>query len=170
MSILTIDDFESGKYKIPLDVKQEIDFQNYIDCVECEILPQLFGVELYELFKADFDIIGTEPTDQRFKDVFDKFNKQNDCNIIQSEGIKEMLRGFIYFSYVRDLQTRLTTVGMTKTKHENSTWTDAVMHDLIERYNNAIGSYQAIQYFMCNMESSVYPEFKGVRKAYNHTF
>ena len=51
--ILTIDDFETGETKIALDPEQEIDLDEYIDKVEDEYLPKLFGVDLYNLFVAD---------------------------------------------------------------------------------------------------------------------
>ena len=173
-TILTIDDFENGRYKIPVNQSQETDLNDKIKFVEDNYLPCLLGVELYDLFIIDYFTtpIVNEPTEARFKKIFDTFNYQNDgCDlIVQSGGIKDLLKGIIYYLYTRDEVTRITTVGIKKTDSENSQNISAIKHDINARYNDSIKTYKAIQFYICDTVEFDYPEFKGIDKKINHIF
>ena len=98
MAILQVSDFASGRYKIPVKTNQDAGLTEKIDFVENTYLPRLFGVELYDLFIADLSV-GTPqvPSDPRFLQVFDPFKDQTDDCLTQSEGMKVMLQGFVYY-------------------------------------------------------------------------
>jgi len=163
MSILNITDFNSGRYKIPLNPEQNTDLQIQIDYVENYYLKRLFGIDLYNLFIADLalPVVG-EPTDPRFVKVFDSFDYQytNDC-IYTSEGIKEMLKGLTYFYYLRDLNKIVTTVGTTIAKSANSENVSALWANVTSRYNESVDTFNVIQLYMNNFNSVDYPEFEG---------
>ena len=170
MSILTIDDFENGRYGIPLNPEQEIDLGLFIDQVELDYLPTLFGKELYDLFIADLALpVAGEPTDARFIKVFNPFIEQPDI-FVQSKGIKEMLKGFVYYTYVKDQVSRVMTIGIKKTTGENSENVSAIHHDILCRYNDAIATYCAIQWWMDQEDPETYPEFEGLRKNFDHPY
>ena len=169
--ILTTDDFSTGRFKIPKNTKQTADLQVYLDRVEAEYLPQLFGVELYNLFVADYNSAPAgQPTAPRFILIFDPFLFQDDQRYLRSEGIKEMLKGFVYYLYLRDRITRVTTTGLKETKSENADNVSGTHHDLNSRFNEAVESYQAMQSYMLNVDPDDYPEFKGIVQRYNHIF
>ena len=172
--ILTINDFDNGRYQIPTNPKQDADLMACIQYVEDFYLPKLFGVELYELFLDDLSLpVAGEPTDPRFIKIFNAFNYQSDesCNeLVRSEGIKEMLKGIVYYHYVRDEPTRVTTVGIKRTKSDNSTNVTAIKHDITSRLNQAVVTYKSIQFYICYNTDFEYPEFKGVEQKYNHQF
>ena len=171
--ILKTDDFEYGRFKIPLDPTSEVnDFPQYLDRVEAEYLPQLFGVELYDLFVIDWNTAPVgEPTDPRFIFIYNAFDYQDDTHgLLQSEGIKEMLQGFVYFLYVRDNITRITTEGLKETTGSNSINVSGTRHDLVSRWNEAVENWKIIQYYMDQVDPDLYPEFKGIEQRYNHTF
>ena len=174
MAILTINDFSNGRYKIPVNPTQEIDLTDKITYVEGYYLPRLLGVELYNLFIADLAApVAGEPTDPRFVKIFNPFYYQEsgDCEIlVQSKGIKEMLKGMVYYLYTRDEVSRITTVGIKKTDSENSQNVSAIKHDITSRWNQSIETYKAIQYYICNADDFEYDEFQGVNEPFNHPF
>jgi len=161
--ILTIEDFEIGRTKIALNPEQEQDLEDYIDSVESDYLPKLFGVELYDLFKSDWNTppVGV-PTDPRFVTVFNEFVKQNNHVLIQSIGMTEMLKCFVYYLYLRDDVTRSTTVGLERVLGENSESVTAIGHDITSRYNEGVDAFKTIQYYMYQFMPEEYPEYKGV--------
>jgi hypothetical protein len=69
-------------------------------------------------------------------------------NQIDSEGIKEMLKGFIYFEYVKDLSNQMTPIGLVKPDNENSTVANTLFSMMYTRYNEAIRSYNSIRDFI----------------------
>tara|TARA_R110000764_G_scaffold89383_2_gene170859 strand:- start:3281 stop:3799 length:519 start_codon:yes stop_codon:yes gene_type:complete len=161
--ILSISDFQYGRTKIALNPIQETDLGEYIDAVESEYLPQLFGKELYDLFIADWNapVVGV-PTATRFAVVYNPFVYQNDTVLIQSEGIKEMLKDMVYYLFVRDMPTRVTTVGLERVLGENSEYVSAITHDVTSRYNQGIETFDTIQYYMRVFDKINYPEYKGI--------
>ena len=171
--ILSIEDFETGRYKIALDPEQETDLDEYIDKVEDEYLPKLFGKELYDLFVIDWNTIPVGvPTDARFSMVYDAFVEQNDNVLIQSLGIKEMLKGFVYYLFLRDDVTRSTTLGLEKMVGENVQSVTAIQHDITSRYNEGVDTFTTIQYYIdfFTPKAFEYPEFKGVQIPYANIF
>lgn len=175
-SVLDIDDFEEGRYTIPANPEQEDGLQSYIDSVEDKYLVELLGVELYGLFKAEVDANNGVPTSPRFVKIFDPFTEQINGGqfganlILQSQGMKDMLKGIVYFLYVRDQVTVVTTVGVKETKGENSVNVSSIKQQVNSRYNQSVCTYQAIQHYMCAIDPDNYPEFAGVKLGYNHHF
>jgi hypothetical protein len=163
MSILTINDFEDGRYILAISPDQEADLQIYIDYVENYYLKRMFGVELEVLFQAD--LIAGVPQTARFIAVFDSFDHQdtNGGFIYSSEGVKEMLKGLAYFYYLRDLNNKVATTGTIKTKSANSENISANWLSVQSRYNEAVDTYKAIQYYMVHVNSSDYPEYEGIQ-------
>lgn len=174
MAILTVSDFDNGRYKIPTNNSTEIDLMQTITDVEECYLPKLLGVELYDLFIIDLAApIAGEPTEPRFVKIYNAFNYQETggcAKIVQSKGIKEMLKAFVYYLYTRDIQSRITTVGIKQTESDNSINFSAIMHDITSRYNDGVATYKAIQYYICENDEFEYTEFEGVNKPFNHPF
>lgn len=184
MSILTPTYFESGIYTISQDRFTEADLQKFIDTWEPYYLVRMFGVDLYELFKADLN--AGVPQTARFTKVFNPFAVQSESSffyntypldygylpqivgqncIHESFGIKDMLAGFIFFEFMRDLAMKATPVGHRKPSQEvsDSPGVGRSMIRIEDTYNRAIGSFQAIQWFMkYGDESGNYPEYKGI--------
>ena len=59
-----------------------------------------------------------------------------------------MLKGFIYWEYVRDLLNQQTPYGGVKQMSENSVVVDTPHSLFWERYNESIKTYQAIQEYI----------------------
>jgi len=158
-NLIKIADFESGRFKIPTNEWTGIDLDQYMDKYERHYLIRLLGVELYNLFVADLDGNG-EPQDPIYQDIYNSFVYEDNCNKCESEGMKEMLKAFVYFHFVRDIFTRVTTVGVSRSKGENSENLDKVAADLTTRYNQGVMSFDCIQKYICN-NSATYPTYNG---------
>lgn len=172
--VLSIEDFENGRFEIPVNPDQETSLESYIGRVEDMYLPYLFGVDLYILFKTEIDANNGVPSSQRFLDVYNPFLIQLDAcyadRIIESKGLKDVLKSIVYFMWTRDLVTRVTTVGIKQTMGENSENMSAIKNDVDIRYNEGIRSFKAIQYYMDEYKEDDYPEYKGVYVGFNHGF
>lgn len=157
-------DFKSGDILISQNDKVEIDLQVTIEKEEKEVLQELFGSVLYDLFIADLD--NAVPQDPRFVAVFDEFYLDIDdfeFFPIRSEGIKRMLMWLIYAEFVPTQPFQNTTVGMVRNEEENSAIATPSAYGLASKYNNGVRSYRAIQALMLN-DDSLYPEFNGINK------
>tara|TARA_R110002153_G_scaffold32752_15_gene99111 strand:+ start:103 stop:648 length:546 start_codon:yes stop_codon:yes gene_type:complete len=179
-TILKIEDFANGRFVIPINPEQEIDLEMYIELTENKYLPMLFGKDLYDLFKAEIDANFGVPTSARFEIIFNPFVEQLDWTyynrliqsdrLIQSEGMKIMLMGFVYFQWVRDVVSRVSTVGVERTIGENSENVSSIKNDVDMRFNQSVRSYKAIQKYMVCFAPDDYPEFEGIYLGFNHNF
>jgi hypothetical protein len=160
MSILniTFSDFGKGKFELHGGIYEQSKIQSYIDKFEKRYLLKLFGAELFGLFEND--LTNGVPQTQRFLDVFNAFDYDDGCQIISSDGLIEMLKGFIYFEYVRDLTSQMTVNGNVRPVGENSEPIQNFETLLLTRYNDAVNNFQNIQKFMCD-NSNNYREFNG---------
>lgn len=161
--IINIADFETGIFKIPTSTYQENDLQSYIDRYEKRYLTELLGVNLYDLFVAD--LVAGVPVTAEYVKIFNPISEEvNGCDIF-SEGMKFTICGLIYFHYVRDNITRLTTGGAKRTTSDNSENIQALSANIGMRWNESVESYRAIQRYI-HENLSDYPTFKGVRIQY----
>lgn len=157
-NIIQISNFGSGRNSIAVNTYQEATLQDYIDKWERNYLLELLGGELYDLFIAD--LVGGIPQTARFVAIYDEFYETIYGEQMNSEGMIEMLKGLIYFEYVRDgFNTQMTT-GIKKSKGENTDFVNMQGHDLYTRFNNAGETFEAIRAKLCN-ESDTYPEYDG---------
>ena len=168
MSIVQVTDFANGKYVIPTNPMQDTDLQTYIDDTQRIYLLQLLGVELYDLFIAD--LVNNVPQSSRFLKIFNPFNNQTNSVLIISDGMKEMVKGFVYYVYLRDLVNRATTTGLTKSLPLNADNVSGVWYDLNRRYNESVETYKVIQNYIEVLYPNTFPEYDGVILNYNHNF
>lgn len=163
MIILSIEDFKEGKYKIPQTDKINADkLQSYIERYEDKYLTDLLGAELSNLFISD--LVDGLPQTLIYLNIFNpiKQDLKEDCKIkrIYSRGIKDMLRGFIFFEFMNDLPNQKDLTGVNRAKSENGTpvhWQD---WGLPSFYNESVLSFRSIQaYIEKNIED--YPTFYG---------
>jgi len=161
MSILniTFSDFGKGKFELHGGIYEQSKIQSYIDKFEKRYLLKLFGAELFELFESD--VVNGVPQTQRFLDVFNAFDYDDGCRIVSSDGLIEMLKGFIYFEYVRDQVSQMSVNGNVRPVGENSETIQMFETTMLTRYNDAVMNFQNIQKFMCD-NSNNYREFNGV--------
>ena len=146
--IVTISDFV-GKYQLHSGTYVTANIQAYIDKYEPKYLRELFGAELYTDFMSDLDQQTNEPKSPNFRYVYFPFAE--DVNVFQmlvSEGIKEMLLGFIYFEYSKDLQNQMTPYGNVQNKSELSNTVSTLSSTIWTRYNESVRTFMAIRDWM----------------------
>ena len=156
---VTIADFSaSGKYELHTGIYDVARLQAYINKFEKRYLIHLLGVDLYKDFIAN-------PTNPKYVFIFNSFEVDYDSCIIISEGMKEMLLGFIYFEYLKDLTNQITPNGNVRPIGENSADVSTLYTMMYNRYNESINSYNGIQIYIYK-NLTVYDEFNGVKKEY----
>lgn len=155
MSILTTSDFKQGEYSLSLDQYTELD--TYIAKYEKFYLLRLLGADLYALFIAD--LVSGVPQTQRFIDIFNAFQEDSKPCLMISEGIKEMLKAFIYFHYSRETVYQKTPTGAVIPNPEVSTNLGYNGFNLVTAYNKGVETFNVIQWFM--LDGNDYPEYNG---------
>ncbi len=163
--LITRADFE-GRWKLAKSSADEINA--YIDEFEPRYLKDLLGQELYDLFAADVtaNLVAKVPTDPLYLKIYNALTITYSlgCGEARSEGMKNMLLGFVFFEYVRGNRVKQSVSGDNKQQTEVAAPSDSTYLHL--RYNDSILYYQVIQeYILNNLEE--YPTFNGNRKRYN---
>jgi hypothetical protein len=148
MIILSLSDFDNGKFELSTGMYTQNNLQQYIDKYEKRYLLDLLGADLGTLFIQDVISGGGTPTQQNFIDIFDPIAIDYGVELITSDGIKEMLKGFIYYEYLKDQISQVTTVGMVTPKGENSEKVNTLFTQLYTRYNDAARSYKGVQNYI----------------------
>jgi hypothetical protein len=148
--IINISDF-TGKYEIHSGLYDQSKLQDYINIYERRYLIELFGASLYNEFISDLDPFNV-PQSPNFVTIFNPFEMDSNIllpnQIVISEGIKQMLKGFIYFEYLKDTTNQTTPNGLVIPSNENSTTATTLYSMMYTRYNEAIRTYRAIQWYI----------------------
>lgn len=137
------------------------DLQLYIDKYEKYYLELLLGCNLASLFLADYntDPVGTK--EPRFQEIFDTICFDiSGCEEVISRGIKEMLIGFIYVHYTKDLANKSTSNGKAVNKITNSDNSNFWDTNMPESFNESVDDFRAIQYYICYHLQN-YTEYRG---------
>lgn len=146
--------------------------QLYIDKYEEKYLTSLLGCDMYADYVADLlptpAVATSVPQDAKFLAIFNSFciddTAYSGCQR-KSEGIKEMLKYFIFFEYARDNQFDFSITGATKNRFSNSEIA-VINHTNAERnYNLGIETYHSIQWYICdNPDAYDYDNYNGENK------
>lgn len=154
---LGIDDFE-GKYELHTGMYDQAKLLNYIQIYEEQYLIDLLGAKLYDEFISDLDN-NNYPESPNFQKIFDPFHEDNASTgfftthnlynkVVISYGILEMLKGFIYFEYVKDTANQMTSNGQVIPQNENSLTATTLYNMMYTRYWEALKTYRAIQWYI----------------------
>jgi hypothetical protein len=146
MPLITTQDF-INKWELSTGMYSTTKLSEYIDRYEPQYLRQLFGVDLYNAFISDLE--NNVPRSPNFKLVFDPlYVDENLYYMIESRGILDMLKGFIYFEYAKDLLNQMTPYGNVQQTAENSVVVNTLQTMMYARYNESITSYQNIRNYI----------------------
>ncbi len=154
MALLTTSDF-INKWELSTGMYSTNKLTEYIERYEQQYLRQLFGVDLYNAFVSDLD--SNIPQSPNFKLVFDPlYVDENLYFMIESRGILDMLKGFIYFEYAKDLMNQQTPFGNVQQTTENSVVVNTLQTMMYARYNESITTYQNIRnYILLNRSLAI---------------
>lgn len=160
---ISTSDFSTGKYQLHVGTYSVTNLGEYINKYEHRYLVELLGSDLYDEFEADVTLGMGLPTEPRFTYIFYPFTEDYAWTILISEGMIEMLKGFIYYEYLKDQIVQMTPIGTVVPSGENSRDSNSLYTQMYNRYNEAVRTYKAIQEHIVN-NSGDYAEFNGKRK------
>lgn len=144
---LTPSDF-TGKYELHTGMYDTAKLQTYINKYEIRYLKALLGVTLYNEFIADLSTANV-PKSPNFIKIYNPLSEDiNQYVMIESDGMLEMLKGFIYFEYSKDQMMQQTTFGGVQQIAENSKVLNTLQTLIYNRYNEGIRTYRAIQNYI----------------------
>lgn len=160
---VAVTDFLQGEFLISLQ-DQTDDLQAVIDRLEEEILQDLLGKEMYDLFIADLDTgsFPNIPQAARFTAIFDKFF-QDDPFYLRSEGMITMLQTMIWFEWIKQTGMEESPVGVVRNEFENGTNLSANAANLEMTHNRGIKTFLSILDFII-LDRVTYPEYSGRSK------
>jgi len=177
MSQLRTTDFASGPYKIAQDNFSSASLTAYITKYEKQYLQELMGVAMYDAYIAEVGS-GTAPSSAEMLAIHNPFAEDNPNTlsffntedvvqhfgkIIRSNGILEMLKGFIYFHFVGDQHIKTSISGPVEEENENSKKLGNTKAAIKEKYNEAVNTHNAI-IWKIKSNSQSYPLFNGEAK------
>jgi hypothetical protein len=142
---LTPTDFLTGKYEISYGMYDEAKLIAFIERYEPTYLRNLFGVEMYNEFLGDLDA-NNVPLSPNFLKLYEPFAEDVTLYTqLESRGVLDMLKGFIYFEFCREQINLVTPYGAVKPNSENSTIVNTVFNTMYLKYNEALLTYKAIR-------------------------
>jgi hypothetical protein len=142
---LTPSDF-TGKFELHTGQYVQQKIVEYINRYEKRYLVDLLGQKLYDEFINDLDPLTNTPKSPNFVKLFEPFIEDVTLyETINSEGVLDMLKGFIYFEYSKDNFNQQTVYGNVQQKAENSKIVNTLQTLIYNRYNEATTTFRAIR-------------------------
>ena len=154
--IVDTTDFSSGKYKVSQSI--HTDLALYIARYEKQMLVELLGAELATLYIAD--LTNKVPVTAKYLSLHNAFFEDDGDKIRSSSGVKDMLLGFIWFEYTRDLVVKNTINGLTKNLSEASEGIQFTENVIYQFYNEAVRTHNTIQWYI-DEHATDYLEYNG---------
>lgn len=146
--IVSIGDF-TGKYEVHTGIYDQSKLTAYIAKYEPRYMRELLGAQLYTDFVSDLDQQSNEPKSPNFQTLYNPFAVDvNLYRVLDSEGIKEMLLGFIYFEYIKDTSNTITPFGNTVSRSELSKLATSLQSLMYNRYNESVRTFMAIREYI----------------------
>lgn len=160
MGVLIVKEDFTGRYAIPQTVYSELD--SFINDREEPYLIELLGASFYEAFKND--LANKVPQTQKFLKIFNAFRIDYNFEIVESKGMKDMLKGFVFFEYMRNTAYKGTTQGMVINSADTSV--NVSPANLFAFYNDSVASYKSIQMYIKWIKPEDYTDvdFNGSKK------
>lgn len=159
--MVTINDF-IGFYKIAKDSATNIEFSEFVLLNERKMLNELLGSDLAQEF------LDSEPDEERFFKLKNPLSFDYNCEPHTSQGIKNVLVGFLFSKWIFDQRERIALIGGSVSPTIEN---DKLLYSskAVERFNLSVRSQDAIQlYIKLNIKD--YPNFNGIRKYYESYF
>lgn len=165
MSIVQTTDFRTGEFTLATNTYTTDHLTAMITSLEREWLIKLLGAELYALFYADLD--GADPDAPQTAIYTTIYNQgawdDYTSEVLISKGIPYMLRGIIYYHFVKDSQVNATSTGLVSASLENGLLENKEKGGqvMLAKLGEAMKTFNAIQTYIKN-NSGDYPDFNGM--------
>lgn len=175
MILLETTDFDSGEYVIAQTNDTTALIQTYIDRHEAAYIKRILGVELGLLFIEDIqgnDADSDEIT-ARMAAIRDAFMIQADSGCIyESKGMKDILMAIVFYFFVSETQVKHSQSGVITNAAEvsNIAQPENATRFAETKFNGALSSIEAIQWYCGTEETATYPEYDGtyIRPRYSN--
>ena len=162
MGLIIVKEDFVGKFDLVKSINDKI--ESYITTYEESYLRELLGIDLFNLYKAD--VVSHLPVTASYLTITNPlFIEQSGYSIV-SNGIKDMLLGFIFFEYVRDNKIKQSMSGSVVNGVDSSN-NDFTQEFLFQRYNESIDIYKNIQLYI-ELNKATYPTYNGFTKGYSY--
>jgi hypothetical protein len=147
-----------GFYKQSANSYDKVAVQLFINKFEPLYLCRLLGADLYTDFEAD--LVDGVPTSQKYLDIFNAFCESEGRCLYQSEGMKEMLKGFLFYEYTTTTNLQHTIAGVQQNESDNTTQTsiENIYRNAEQRFNLSIATWDAIQWKVCDNENEYFSD------------
>ena len=162
MGLIVVKDDFTGKYDLVKSINDKI--ESYISAYEENYLRELLGIDLFNLYKAN--VVNHLPVNASYLTITNPLYVEQNGYSIVSNGIKDMLLGFIFFEYVRDNKIKQSMSGSVVNGVDNSN-NDFTQEFLFQRYNESIDIYKNIQLYI-ELNKPTYATYKGFIKGYSY--
>ena len=165
MILLTTDDF-SGFHGIATNPASLPLLQEYIDRFEQSYIMRILGVELGTKFIADIkgEDSDSSALEDRFEVIFNPFIKQDYCrHIMESKGMKDVLAALVFYEFISSTQAKSSQAGVITNQAEVSNIAspeNAARFGEV-KWNSALSSIEAIQWWCGVKDHANYPEYEG---------
>jgi hypothetical protein len=157
--IVTTNDF-TGQWEIAKAFTGATKLSDRINDIEPKIMVELFGAEMYDEYTT---AIGLAEPLEKWTKLRDAFHFDGYTKAYVSQGIKTMLKCFVYASYNEKGNSVPTTNGNINLKSEGGSKVVDNYETLYGVYNQGIKTFQAIQEYI-KENSEDYPNYKGKNK------
>ncbi len=151
------------------------DFELYVQMYQVQILKDLLGCELYDLFIADLlpDADNRDvPQTPIYLDIYNEICSENltslccSCTSHSSYGMIDLLKSMIRYYWLRDQKYKQTVSGTAVMDSENSVIIKSLHYNLTNNINRGIKSYQSIQCYIGDNKTN-YETYEGIKKEYS---
>ena len=154
-TFVEVDDFR-GRFAVSKNEYTENIIDEYIDYYEPIYLAMVLGVELSKLVIQE--AANAVP---RIDAIINPFMMDVDCGIVKSDGVKNMLLGFLFFEIsTKSLDANKTLGGNTQNVSDNSERLSQINAGIWKLYNIAVDTGCSIQYLV-KSDATLYPEYNG---------
>lgn len=133
--------------------------QDYIDVYEQKYMNQLLGAACYTDFTTNITL-------EKYAKLLDPLSEDISTGLIISEGIKSMLKYYIYSHYKAGDLGVATANGQVDVVPEGGKMQSQNDSNILNFYNQGTKTYVAIQKYI-RANKSDYPLFKGIHKELN---
>ena len=162
MGLIIVKEDFVGKFDLVKSINDKI--ESYIETYEESYLRELLGINLFNLYKAD--VANHLPVTDSYLTITNPLYVEQSGYSIVSNGIKDMLLGFIFFEYVRDNKIKQSMSGSVVNGVDSSN-NDFTQEFLFQRYNESIDIYKNIQLYI-ELNKSTYTTYNGFTKGYSY--
>jgi len=148
----------TGYYQLPVNTRNTGELNEVITLKERLYLNKLLGVDLAQLLIDD--LTNQVPVTQIYLDIYNSIQMDYQSQVIQNNGMKELVKGFIYCEFIDKQEKQQTTVGAKRNDSANAQMVGSQGGRMQEMYNEAVNSAQVIQHYI-NQNWASYPDYNG---------